>query len=172
MRGRRPVARRVDALAAATMLALAGTGCYRYVPVAATDVGPQEEVRVRVTNAAAGRLAGELGRFTTQLEGQLARAGPDSVSVAIALADAGAATTGATLGRTPRQLLYLGPAELVAVERRELSRSRTALGVVGALVLFGAVVATVTQQGDPNPPTTEPPPPPPTARVGFRIAIP
>jgi hypothetical protein len=134
-------------------------GCYRYVPVAPAAARPEEELRVRVTDAAAVRLVRDLGTYTTELDGTFKRESADSVSVSVSIARD---YRGATL-ENARQALFLAPAEIVELRRREFSRSRTALVAAGSLVGFAALVATVTQLGDPNPPAGDdgPPPPPP-----------
>jgi hypothetical protein len=144
------------------LLGFVGAGCYRYVPAPITTVGPAEEVRVRVTPEAAARLIKEFGTYTTELEGHVGRTNTDSVSVAVQI---NRDYRGVALEST-RQVFYLGPTEVVAVRRRQLSRKRTLLLGGGALVVFGVIVGTVTQWGDPNTTVVEPPPPPPpTGRI-------
>ena len=145
------------------------SGCYRYVPIDPAAARPEEEVRVQLTDAAAARLARELGTYTGRLEGQLGRGAGDSVSVALRI---GREYRGVSLEST-RQVLVLGRSEVVDVRRRELSRTRTALAGVGALAAFAVVAGTVSQLGDPNPGGDEPPPPPPPGvrallRIPFR----
>jgi hypothetical protein len=155
---------------ASLLLALAAAGgCYRYVPIDPAAAGAEEEVRVQLTDAAAARLARELGTYTGRLEGQLGRGAGDSVSVALRI---GREYRGVSLEST-RQVLFLDRSEVVDVRRRELSRARTTLASVGALAVFAVVVGTVSQLGDPNPGSEEPPPPPPPGirallRIPFR----
>jgi hypothetical protein len=147
------------------MFALLGSGCYRYVPVQLSTVRPNEDVRVRVTESAAARLVKEFGTYTTELEGQVAREPSDSVSVSVLI---GREYRGVSL-ESGRQVLFLGPSEVVGVRRRELARGRTVLASAGALVVFGLVIGTVIQLGDPNPSPDQPPPPPPAS--GARLPI-
>ena len=147
-------------------------GCYQYTPVPLASVTPNESVHVRITESAAQRLVKEFGTYTTELEGQVGREGADSVSVAVTIARE---YRGVMLEST-QQTLFLGTPEVLEVRRRKLSRSRTTLVTVGALVGFGALVAAVVQISDPNPNSDDTtPPPPPGARYPvtiFRIPIP
>jgi hypothetical protein len=151
-------------------VALSGSGCFRYAPIPIESVRPGEDVQVRLTDAAAARLAGEFGAYSQRLEGPLATEGRDSLSISLMV---GREYNGMALEGV-RQTLFLGRSEVVEVRRRELSRSRTAMAGAGALVVFALVVNAVTQMGDDNPTAGEQPPPPPppglrTARVGARL---
>jgi hypothetical protein len=151
-----PVARVVLLLAVLTT-----GGCYTYVTVPVSAVRPDEEVRVRVTEAAAARLVGEFGAYTAQYDGNLTPARvADSLSLTVQI---GRAYRGMAL-ENARQTLYLGPGELVEVRRRRLSRERTALVSAGVLVGFVLLTRSVVQLFDPNPDPDEPPPPPPALR--------
>jgi hypothetical protein len=159
------------------LLALtANSACYTYVPVSLAAVESKGDVRVRVTDGAAVRLSKELGAFSTEIDGQLAPEGPDSVSVGVAIARA---YRGTTIGTTT-QVLFLGRSEVVEVRKREFSRSRTVLLSAGAVVGFGLAAAGIAQLVDPNGPpdnsTTQPPPPalrrPSGYHLGVRIPFP
>lgn len=160
----------------AVLLLIAGvanTACYNYVPVSLGAVPSKEEVRVRVTDAAALRLAKELGAIAIEIDGQMAQEGPDSVSVGVPIDKS---YRGVTVGTTT-QTLFLGRSEIVEVRRREFSRSRTALVTAGTVVGFGVLAAGIAQLFDPNEPinsSTTPPPPPALRRphVILRIPIP
>jgi len=145
------------------------TGCYRYVPVEPSAVGSAENVRVRLRETAAHRLANDYGANITTLNGQFAPLGADSLAVSIRLSRF---TDGMSFGDT-RQTLVFGRSEILDVSRRELSVGRTALATAGVLAGFAILVSTMVQLGDDNPGAEEPPPPPPAAaqRV-FRIPIP
>jgi hypothetical protein len=159
------VSRRVArARALGALLLVPQAACYRYVPIEPAAAGAQEEVRVQLTDAAAARLARELGTYTPRLDGLLGRGTGDSLSVALTI---GRDYRGVSL-ESARQVLYLGRSEVVEVRRRELSRARTALAGVGALAAFAIVAGTVSQLGDPNTGGEEPPPPPPP---GFRALV-
>jgi hypothetical protein len=60
-----------------------------------------------------------------------------------------------------RQVLFLGPNEVVGVRRRRLSRQRTVVATAGTVVGVALLAVAVKQWGDPNTTVVEPPPPPP-----------
>ena len=143
----------------AVSIAILSSSCHKYVPVQVAAVDPQEEVRIVVTEAAAARLSRDLGLYTTSLQGRLRQEPPDSISIAVPV-------TRVYQGRlldSGRQVLFLGRSEVVRVDRREISRSRTVAAGVGAVAVFALIVNSVVQWLDPNPSTEEPPPPPPPA---------
>jgi hypothetical protein len=149
---------RAAALGLLLVALLTTAGCYTYVAVPVSAVRPDEEVRVRVTEAAATRLVGELGVYTAQFEGNLAPAPvADSLSLSVEI---GRAYRGMAL-ENARQTLYLGPGELLEVRRRRFSRERTALATAGVLAGFVLLTRSVVQLLDPNPNPDGPLPPPP-----------
>ena len=65
-----------------------------------------------------------------------------------------------------RQAFVLGQEDVAAVQRRQLSRSRTTVAAVAAVLGFAALVGTIVAIADPNPSAEEPlPPPPPSNRA-------
>jgi hypothetical protein len=150
---------------------LASGACYRYVPVPLTAVESKEEVRVRVTEDAAARLSKELGAFSTELDGQFTREGPDSVSVGVAI---NREYRGTTIGTTT-QLLFLGRSEVLEVRKREFSPARTIFLSAGTVVGFGLLAVGVVQLVDPNGPSQDqpsPPPPSPSRRPsGYHLRV-
>jgi hypothetical protein len=165
-----PAFRRVRRAAAVAgpLLGIAAAGCYQYVPIRLEAARPNEDVRVRVTEPAAARLLQDFGAFTTELDGQLASAGSDSVSISVAI---GREYRGMTLDSTS-QVVRLSRADLVDVRRRTFSRSRTVLAGALAIGAFGVLVGTVVQMGDPNTVSPDPPPPPPSPFRGVLLRIP
>lgn len=165
----RAISSRVWLCASIGTLGALSSGCYRAVPITLDQVRGNEQVDVHVTDAAATRLAKELGAYTSRLQGPIKAERGDSVSVAVLIAReyAGVALEGVRLD------LFLARAEVTGVRRRQLSRTRTTLASIGSIVLLGVVVGTVVQLGDPNkPPETELPPPPPVgSRFGLRISF-
>lgn len=155
---------------------LASAGCYSYVPVSFQAVGSKEDVRLRLTEGAAARLAKDLGTFSTEVDGQLAREGADSVSLGVPI---DRSYRGTTIGTTT-QTIFLSRSEVLEVRKREFSRSRTVLVSAGVVVGFGALAAGIVQLVDQNGPsdqgTTPPPPPalrrPPAHHISLRIPIP
>jgi hypothetical protein len=163
----------VFALAIATM---ANAGCYSYVPVSFQAIAPKEDVRLRVTESAAARIASDLGAFSTEVDGQWTPEGRDSVSLGVPI---DRSYRGTTIGTTTQTIL-LSRSEVVEVRKREFSRSRTILASAGIVVGFGALAAGIVQLVDQNGPsdqqTTPPPPPglrrPPVPHISLRIPIP
>jgi hypothetical protein len=165
-RSRNAAPRRSRLRAIGVLLFLPFTACYRYAPVEPASVPPNEEVRVVVTDNAASRLFKEFGAFSGSLDGHYAQQGSDSVSVSVLI---GRVYSGVALEST-RQTLFLARSEVVEVQRRVLSRGRTALATAGVLAGFALLVNSVVQSGDPNPDDGEPPPPPPPGSIrGLRI---
>jgi hypothetical protein len=159
--------------AALALAALVAGGCYRYVPIQDEGSAQHEQVRVRITEDAAGRLVKDLGVYTTQLDGQYAQQGHDSVSLAVPI---DRQYQGVTVGSTT-QTLYLGRSEVVQVSRRQFDRGRTVLLSAGIVAGFAALAASIVQIGDPNDPSdNHPVPPPPSVRRpvthGFTVRIP
>jgi hypothetical protein len=151
------------------LFALASTGCFRYVAVEPAAVRPGENVQVRLSDSAATRLVSEFGMFTGELEGQFAQEGPDSLSISVLISRD---YRGMSLNQV-RQRLFLGRSEVIEMRRRQLSRARTVIATAGVVVGFAALVAAVTQEGDPNPRDDDPPPPPPGgSRLRALIRIP
>lgn len=148
-----------------------GGACYRYVPISPATAGPNDEVRIRVTDAAAARLSKDLGAYVTEIDGQFAPQGSDSVSIAIPIERQ---YHGMTVGTTS-QVLYLGRSEVVEVRKREFDRARTILVSAGSVVGFGLLAAAVVQLTDPNPDSQDhPSPPPPTPSripLGHRFTV-
>ena len=147
--------------AAVFSIGLVSAGCYRYVAADVATVDPQEDVRIVVTEQAAARLSPDLGMYTTSLNGRLREEAHDSLSISVPV-------TRAYQGRLLEsgwQTLFLGRTEVLRVQRRELSRTRTVAAGVGAVAVLALVVNTVVQWIDPNPGTEESPPPPPAPSV-------
>lgn len=158
----------------ALLIAAANAACYRYVPISLGTAGSNDEVRVRITENAAARLSKDLGAFVTEVDGQFAPQGRDSVSVAVPI---DRAYHGMTVGTTT-QLLFLGRSEVVEVRKRQFDRARTILVTAGTVVGFGLLAAAVVQLADPNPNSEDgpPAPPPSPSRIprshGLTIRIP
>jgi hypothetical protein len=156
---RRGVSSGAHSLCVLLVAGLGSSGCYRYAPVSPEAAASAGDVRVRITEAAARRLVDELGAYSTELDGQIASAGPDSLSVAVPIVR----EYRGTMLETTTQVLHLGRAEVVEMRLRQFSPGRTVLTTAGVLIGFGLLVRAVVQLTDPNPGTQEqlPPPPPP-----------
>lgn len=163
---------------ALAILGLASAGCYSYVPISLQSAASKQDVRLRLTENAAARLAKDLGTFSTLVDGQLAGEGPDSVSLGVPI---DRTYRGTTVGTTT-QTLFLARSEIVEVRRREFSRSRTVLASAGIVVGFGVLAAGIVQLVDPNGSSDDQPGTPPPAplrrpraggpHIGVRIRIP
>jgi hypothetical protein len=151
------------AVGALLLTVLANSACYHYVPVSPAATSPDEKVQVRITQAAAANLVQELGTYSTELDGRVATRGADSLAVTVPIART---YNGFTLDSTT-QVLVLGTSDVVDVRRSELSRSRTILTSVGAVIGFALLARGIVQLTDPNPgeETKIPPPPPPNGRL-------
>jgi len=137
--------------------ALALSGCHRYVAVSPASLAPDAEVRVRITREAAGRLAGQLGTYATELDGTLAPRGQDSLALTVPIVRE---YRGVKLDSTV-QVFSLGRSDVVDVRRSTFARGRTIVAGAGVLVGFALLAAAIIQLTDPNPGSEGPPPPPP-----------
>lgn len=147
----------------ATLLAPA---CFKYQAVQPNFVRPEEEVRVRITDDAAVRLAGHYGSITQRLEGQLSPLSSDSLLLAVWIGRQYAGTS----FENARQRLSLGCQEVMEVRRRQFSLTRTALVTTGVLGVLGIIIDRIGFLENPNSPNGgglgEPPDP-----GGVRIPI-
>lgn len=151
--------RRRRRLAAAVLLATTtGPGCYQYRPVTDARLPVGASVRVTLTPTGQERLASTVGGGVDAVEGDV-----------VAAADDGTLTVRVvrllTVARVP--MSWSGAAVAIpvegaaSVERRELSRRRTAL-LVGGVVLGAAVLGLVIGSaasdagGGPNPGPIQP----------------
>ena len=173
----RSLARPLRGIATGALLALvlANGACYHYVPVSPGTAASDEEVRVRITKKAAGRLVDDLGVYSTEIDGKVSSSGADSLEVAVPMTRE---YRGVTMDSTT-QLLMLGKSEVVDVRRSELSRGRTILASAGVVAGFVLLVRAIVQLTNPNPGKDEtlPPPPPPNgsrapSRHPLQIRIP
>ena len=161
---------------ALAILGLASAGCYSYIPVSLQAAESTEDVRLRVTDDAAARLVKDLGTFSAEVDGRLARQGRDSVSLGVAI---DRTYRGTTVGTTT-QTIFLARAEIVEMRRRQFSRSRTILASAAVVGGFGALAVGIKQLVDPNGPSDDQPGQPPPAplrrppihHIGVRIPIP
>lgn len=127
------------------------------------SIPPDEEVRVRVRNETAIRLARHFGQIRDELTASVESRGPDSLAIIVWI--------GKDYPGTPfedvRETVVVGRDEVVELRRRQLSAWRTAVASAGAVAALALIADQVVQQGDPNPPPDDGPDPPPTFR--FRL---
>jgi hypothetical protein len=149
------------------ILCLAATGCFRYVPVAPAAVQPRDEVKVRITDDAAVRLARALGRISSELDGRLEQH-PDSLLVSVWIGRDYPGTQFANVEQTFR----IAPAELLEVRRRQFSPARTTIVTIGSVAVFALLVHELFQQEDPRIPGDGTVNPPPPSGALFRLPLP
>lgn len=117
------------------LLATVLTGCVHYVPLDEGLPAAGDEIRIRVSPDAGARLAPQVQQSANVLEGRVTgvvRAG-DSIRVSVPFDAFGRAGPD-----MPRQVLALHPSELLGLDRKEVSRPRTALaGAVIGVVGYG-----------------------------------
>ena len=121
----------------ATLLVV--SGCYTYVPVRPMDAMLDARVRVTVSPEQAARLAPVLRNVTPQVVGTLIDRDDQGVMLDVPLY--GSSAAGST--QTVRSRIAISFSDLVSLERRELSRWRTAVAVGAALVGVGGSWAVV-----------------------------
>ena len=116
----------------ASSLLLLTAGCHRYVPVRAGSIPVGTEVRVELSDGAAARMEGVLGRRLTEVAGELTE-WSDRVVVAVPVA-----TTAGLTDRDLRRPVVLELEEVVGVDVRERDRLRTAILIAGVVAAVGS----------------------------------
>ncbi len=144
------------ALAALTLLWIL-PGCYTFQAINPLDAAPGEEIRLVLAGPRTGGLAPSFLRGETLVQGNLVGVSDDSVGVSVWI---GAAYRGTPF--EPVHQTYSFPrVELVQMERRQLSRVRTALTTAGVLAGIYVLIDRLGYFENPNPgPGDENPPPP------------
>lgn len=113
----------------ALLVAGALPACVQYAPLAGDLPGPGDEVRLRIDPEAGSRLSARSGRAPQVIEGRVTEVSSVDDSLRV-LVPWGAAWAGTPMeGR--RDEISLHPGEILGVERKEVSRSRTALAAGG-----------------------------------------
>ncbi len=141
-----------------SVLLLAGSGCYRYVPIESGAPPLGAEFRARLTEEGATRMAPVLGAQIAAVEGRVSSTNDSAYVI----------TVSATTNRANVQTFWTGESvtlprgSIQSLEARKLDRKRTwivtTLGVVGGFLaaqIFGLFEGSGTQDGG------GPPPPPP-----------
>lgn len=148
--------------------ALVSTGCFTYVPVEPAAVRPNEEVRVRITEQAALRVAPQVGRFTSEIEAELTPASEDSLTLSVWV---GRDYRG-TAFENVHQTFAVGRNEVLEIRRRQLDKPKTFIMGAGVVAVFAILIDRIVLVEDPNPANDgNPPPPPPQAPLGIRIPV-
>lgn len=133
------------------------SGCYSLVPVNPESAAVPMRVRAHITPEAAARIAPALGEPREELDGRLVERAPDGLYIEVRSGElqSGFGTTALT------QRFLLAPTDLVALQRRQLDRNRTALLAGAGAVVLGAVIydmLTGEAGGTGGPPITGGPP--------------
>ncbi len=110
-------------------------GCFSYQPVLDGNPEPDAEVRLRLSAPAAVTVSERTGRSIRSVEGTLLAATTDSLTVEV--------RWGAVYAGTPfegrRDVLAFHRSEVLEIDRREFSRTRTGIvvtGLAGAALLI------------------------------------
>lgn len=133
------------ALLVASMILV--TGCYTYTPTRLDTIRPGQDVRVRLSGEATDRL--EAVRFTDDrlMTGTLVEESPAELIFETAVRQTATPMQGA---RALTQRLDLSPADILEVETRSLSNSRTGALVAAIGAGVGAIVIAAIQGGGGN----------------------
>jgi hypothetical protein len=143
---------------------LAWSGCVQYTPVELGAVPPAQEVRVRVSEEGALRLARHLGRITDEFTAGVAPHENDSIAVTIWLGRDYAGTEFENV----RETIVLPRDEVTSLGLRRLSTWRTAALSAGVLVGAFVLADRIFQIGNPNRRGDNEPPPPPAGAIFLR----
>lgn len=145
---------------------LAATGCVEYARVDRGSVQPQEELRVRVTDEAAVRLASHFGRITDEVTATVATQGADSMAVTVWL---GRDYPG-TRFENVRQTVMLSNDDVTDLLRRRISVWRSAAAALGVVAVAAVMINSISLLEDPNGPDDGGPITPPS--IIFRMMLP
>lgn len=119
------------------------SACYTYAPLVGENPGLGDDVRVRLSQAEAVRVSDMTGRPIRTLEGRVFRVASDSLTLDVGW--------GAVYAGTPfagrRDTLSFHERDLLELDRKELSRGRTALLGVGLVAAIVMIVTSVTGGG-------------------------
>ncbi|MCY4647267.1 MAG: hypothetical protein OXE73_10380 [Gammaproteobacteria bacterium] len=141
----------------ALILLLTVSGCARWVPAQLGTVPPGTDVRLRLSEDGAEQLEEMTGAGTTEVTGELLQWEPE-VLVSTALGP-----SAMRLDPGLRQRLVLDPDNVVAIDVREVDRTRTGLLVGGVVAVAGSAIAWALvniirgSEGAPTSPTTDVP---------------
>ena len=121
--------------------------CYTFRPVDLADLRPGEEVQLVLSGPATRGIAPTAMMGETLVQGDLEGVSDDSVSVSVWIGQAYRGTPFEPV----RQAYSFPRIELVRVERRSLSKPRTALTTLGILAGIYVLIDRVIFLEDPNP---------------------
>lgn len=156
---RQNVCRAARRSAAAALLAVMLSGCYRYTPHSSADpIPPGARVRVQLDPAGARAIDATIGPSIVSLEGETMEWRPDSIVLSVRSAQT---QLGERFAWTGLRAAF-PPATIQRIERREISHRRSvALGVGTALAGVLVIKAAIDAAGGGTPGSGGPPPPMP-----------
>lgn len=154
-RGSRATAHRRRRCAVATLFVVTttGGGCYRYHALPDARPAPGESVRLALTGAGQAQLSPVVGDGVVAVEGDVVAAAPGHLTVRIARLLTAARVSIAWSGEP----VEVPTGAVASVERRQLSRGRTAMlfgGVALGVALLAATIGSAASDGggpDPGP---------------------
>jgi hypothetical protein len=117
------------------LFAMMLAGCYAYTPVDGAP-RPGSDVRIQLTTGTAVRVSERLGRVTTSLDGIMVPSPQDSIALTL-WANLAASQT----RYTPTDTFRFARGDLLRVEEKRFSSSRTVLFAGGATALAVGLVA-------------------------------
>lgn len=139
------------------VLLLTVSGCARWVPTELGTVPPGTDVRLRLSEDGAAQLEEMTGARAAQVTGELLQWEPEVLlSTAVAAAGTG-------LDPRLRQRLVMDPDDVVAIDVREVDRTRTGFLVGGVVAVAGSAIAWAVvnliqgSEGTPGTPPTDVP---------------
>jgi hypothetical protein len=133
------------------------TACYRYSTTQVDSVMPRAQVRARITDSEAERLAPLLGRSLRSLHGTVITSGGDSLLLEVP-ATGDRALAGGTI-QPLHQRVAISRSGIQELERKQLNRSGTfALIGAGAIAVGYVLLRALDVIGGPPPPDGGVPP--------------
>jgi hypothetical protein len=140
-------------------IALFGSACYRYVPLAEPAAPKGEEVRVHLSPTGAADLASEIGPRMASIEARVLDVGADSsLTLAVSQLRSMRGEPVAWQGDAP---VVVPRAAVASVEHRRLARGRTLAASTGAAAALAAIGAIAVRSGKGSGRGGPSPPPPP-----------
>lgn len=116
------------------------TGCYNYISATnPADLTHGAEVSIDLTSTGAANVRPSIGDFVTTVEGRVSEAGPEGITLELmSVKRRGDVSPSTWHGES----LQLGISDIGEIQRRELSRGKTAVAITAlAAASVGLVIA-------------------------------
>jgi hypothetical protein len=140
-------------------LLFAANGCVQYVPLGAEPPAPGDEVRIYLSPEGQARFQAPSGGPLRSFEGRTVAVLPQGDSLQVMVPWGPVVDGTGQVGR--RYVVTLHPSEVLATDRKTISRSRSALVGVGIAGVVGALFRSVAREkGNQGGAGEEPVPPP------------